>query len=185
MVLYTPEMAPARADVNAWRAYVDLPENADRNFELINGELVEKMPGTTFNSTVGIDLSFFIKSHCLQRNLPCYISSGDGAYEILGNVVAPDLAYKPTPTSKTYPDLDPPLLVVEIISPNDKAADIRDKRQIYLEAGILYWELYPERQSVDVYAPGQPMRTVGMDGVLDGGGVLPGFSLPAAELWRA
>jgi hypothetical protein len=28
------------------------------------------------------------------------------------------------------------------------------------------------------------MRTVSLDAVLDGGAVLPGFSLPSNELWR-
>jgi hypothetical protein len=39
-------------------------------------------------------------------------------------------------------------------------------------------------QTIDVYAPGQPVRTVNRDGVLDGGAVLPGFALAASELWK-
>jgi hypothetical protein len=38
---------------------------------------------------------------------------------------------------------------------------------------------------VDVYAPGEPVRTVGMGGTLDGGVVLPGFTLPVRELFPA
>lgn len=38
---------------------------------------------------------------------------------------------------------------------------------------------------VDVYAPGEPMRTVGMNGTLAGGAVLPGFTLPVRDLFPA
>ena len=31
---------------------------------------------------------------------------------------------------------------------------------------------------VEVYMPGQPVKKIGMDGTLDGGDVLPGFSCP-------
>jgi hypothetical protein len=43
--------------------------------------------------------------------------------------------------------------------------------------------MYPESQSIDVYPPGQPMYTVGIDGVLDGGDVLPGLQIAVKELF--
>jgi Uma2 family endonuclease len=102
-----------------------------------------------------------VQSFCKDHNLSCHTSGGDGAYAVRGNVVAPDFAYKPTPMSDEYPDPEPPLWVVEIISPTDKASDIRDKRTICRQASILLWEIYPPSQSVDVYAPGQPLRECG------------------------
>lgn len=76
-----------------------------------------------------------------------------------------------------------PLWAVKVVSPTDRATDIRDKRQIYLDAGLLYWELYPRSVRADVYAPGQPMRTLGSDGVLDGDTLLPGFTLAVRALF--
>lgn len=67
--------------------------------------------------------------------------------------------------------------------PTDKGVDIRNKRQIYLQAGILYWEMYPLKQSIDVYAPGQPMRVFSINDTLDGGEVLPGFTLAVKDLF--
>jgi Uma2 family endonuclease len=49
----------------------------------------------------------------------------------------------------------------------------------------LLWVVYPETKTVEIYAPGQPMRWVGVDGVLDGGDVLPGFKLAVAEIFPA
>jgi Uma2 family endonuclease len=120
---------------------------------------------------------------CVQHNIPCYTSGGDGAYNIDGHVVAPDFAFKTTPMSNEYPDPEPPLWAVEIISPTDKANDIRTKREIYVEAGILYWEMYPDLERVDVYAPGQPLRSIDINGTLDGGDVLPGFQVSTKELF--
>jgi Uma2 family endonuclease len=55
------------------------------------------------------------------------------------------------------------LWAVEVISPNDKVADIRKKRQRYLEAGILLWEVYPDERLIDVYESGQPPAAYGID----------------------
>lgn len=163
--------------------YAMLPENAERRLELIDGEIVDMAPGRTWNWGVGHILAYKVFGFCEAHDLPCYISGGDGDYDVEGHVVAPDFAYKRTPLSKDYPDPEPPLWVVEVISPTDKAADIRNKRQIYRQAGILLWEMYPQSQSIDVYAPEQPVRTVGIDGTLDAGDVLPGFTLAAQELF--
>ncbi|MFN8451379.1 MAG: Uma2 family endonuclease [Anaerolineae bacterium] len=163
--------------------YASLPENADRRFEFIDGEIVEMAPGRTWNSGVGHLLAVAVHLFCREHDLPCYTSGGDGDYDVQGHVVCPDFAYKPTPLSKDYPDPEPPLWVVEVISPTDKAVEIRNKRQIYLQAGILLWEMYPQKQSIDVYAPGQPMHTVAVDGTLDVGDVLPGFTLAVKELF--
>ncbi len=171
--------------IEDFQEFIARPENSDRLFELINGEIVEKMPGRTSNSFLAMKLDRKVYPFCLQHNIPCYTSGGDGAYAIQGHVAAPDFAFKTTPMSDEYPDPEPPLWAVEIISPTDKAIDIRTKREIYIEAGILYWEMYPDLKRVDVYAPGQPMRTVGMDGILDGGDALPGFELPMKDIFSA
>lgn len=171
--------------IEDFQAFVARPENSDRLFELINGEIVEKMPGRTSNSFLAMKLDRKVYPYCLEHNIPCYTSGGDGAYAIQGQVTTPDFAFKTTPMSDEYPDPEPPLWVVEIISPTDKAVNIRTKREIYIEAGILYWEMYPDLRRGDVYAPGQPVRTVGMDGILDGGAVLPGFELPVKDIFPA
>lgn len=174
-----------RYTVQEFEQVAALPENADRMFELINGEIIEVSPGTTRNSEIGHLLTVMVHLYCREYQLPCHTSGGDGAYRIGDHVIAPDFAYKRTPMSAEYPDPVPPAWAVEIISPSDKATSIREKRQIYRDAGILLWEVYPQTQLVDIYAPSQTERTVSADGVLDGGAVLPGFSLPVQQLFTA
>jgi Uma2 family endonuclease len=169
--------------IEEFRDYVQQPEHVDSLWELIDGEIIAVSPGRTSHSEIGHLIDFSVRLFCRERDLPCRTSGGDGAYSIGGHVIAPDFAYKRTPTSDEYPDPDPPLLAVEVISPTDTAAGVRRKRQIYLDAGILCWEVYPSLKSVDVYMPGGDMRTVGLDGALDGGDVLPGFALPLRDIF--
>lgn len=163
--------------------FIAQPENADRLFELINGEIVEVSPGRTRNSEIGHWIAVAVHLFCREHNLPCHTSGGDGAYKINGNVAAPDFAYKRSPMSDEYPDPEPPLWAVEIISPTDKAADIRKKRKIYQQAGILLWEIYPQSQSIDVYMPGQPLREAGIEDSLDVGNILPEFKLAVRDIF--
>lgn len=169
-------------ELEEFARWAELPENSNREYELINGELKEWFPGTTWHSERGSRIAFAVHQFCRDNHKPCHTSGGTGAYAINGHVILPDFAYKPTPMIDAYPDPEPPLWVVEIISANDRGVDVRDKREIYRQAGILYWEIYPRARSVDVYAPGQPMRTVDFDGTLDGGDVLPGFTVPLSRL---
>jgi Uma2 family endonuclease len=166
-----------------FQAYIARAENNDKLFELIDGTIVEAFPGRTRNSELGHRIAVAVHNFCRQHGIPCHTSGGDGAYRVGENVVAPDFAYKRTPMSDDYPDPVPPEWAVEVISPTDKAFDIRAKRQIYREAGILLWEIYPQAQSIDVYAPNQPARTVRLEDILDAGDVLPGFALPVREVF--
>lgn len=148
-------------------AFALRPENAEPNFELIDGEIIEKTTGSTENSAIAFNIGLEVGIHCRQHNIPCYISTGDGAYRIGNNTIAPDFAYKPTPMTPEYPDPIAPLWVVEVISPTDKVVDIRKKRQRYLDAGILLWEVYPDEQVIDVYALHHPLTTYGINSTIE------------------
>jgi Uma2 family endonuclease len=164
-------------------AFALLPENSDKNFEFIYGEIVEKMPGRTTISGFSARIIGIVYGFCLQHGLPFFVSGEAGAYRINGHVLAPDFAYKSTPLIDDYPDPVPPEWVVEVISPTDEPEKIRAKRAIYVEAGILYWEVYPVSQTVEVYDPGKPFRSVNIEGELDGGDVLPNFKLAVRDIF--
>jgi Uma2 family endonuclease len=177
-------MIPQRINtLEEFEAFIARPENADKLFEFVNGEIIEKLPGRTYNSGIGLLIAVAVHPFCKAHNLPCHMSSGDGAYRVGSDVVAPDFAYKQTPLSDQYPDPAAPLWAVEVISPTDKPRDIRDKRAVYVKAGILLWEVYPQLESVYVYQPGKPLVIRSIDDTLDGGDVLPGFTLAVKEIF--
>ncbi len=163
--------------------FVFRDENVDRMFELINGEIVEVSPSRSGHSEVAALIIIAVGNYCREKGLSGRVTGEAGTYNVLGNVIAPDVAYKTTPTDRVnYPDPVPPEFAIEVISPTDRKPDIARKRQIYLDAGILYWEVYVDDGRIDVYPPGQPMRSLGMDDTLDGGAVLPGFTLPVKDV---
>ena len=78
-----------------------------------------------------------------------------------------------------------PALVAEVISPSESAIYIDDKVSDLLAAGSqLIWLLYRRSRSVQVYTPDNMMRKVAAGDVLDGGDILPGFSVALTSLFR-
>lgn len=80
----------------------------------------------------------------------------------------------------------PPDLVVEAVCPGNTPAEMAIKLGEYAAAGVnLVWHVDPDRKEVTVYPKGKERgkKVVGLDGVLDGGAVLPGFTLPVATIF--
>ena len=77
-----------------------------------------------------------------------------------------------------------PDLAVEILSPSNRPREIAEKIREYLEAGARrVWVVDPERETVTVHGPDRTPRTLGLGDVLDGEEVLPGFTVPVADLF--
>ena len=76
-----------------------------------------------------------------------------------------------------------PDLAVEILSPSNRAGEIRAKVAEYLAAGTTcVWVVDPARDRVTTYRTLLAPRRLERDDVLDGEDVLPGLSIPVAEL---
>ena len=78
-----------------------------------------------------------------------------------------------------------PELVVEIVSPSDRQEAVNDKTLMWLGLGVLMVvEVYPAEKAVMVHRPNTPAVTLTGEDALDGGDVLPGFSLPLSEIFE-
>lgn len=80
-----------------------------------------------------------------------------------------------------------PDLVVEVISPDDLAGGVNQKVQEWLEAGVrVVWLIDPEARTVFVYHRDRPATAdiVREPDTLTGAPVLPGFAVPAADLFK-
>ncbi len=78
-----------------------------------------------------------------------------------------------------------PDLVVDVISPDDFAEEVQGRVEDFLRAKVpLMWVLYPYLKLAVVYSEaGDRISRLHEDAVLDGGDVLPGFSVPLRELF--
>jgi Uma2 family endonuclease len=77
-----------------------------------------------------------------------------------------------------------PDLAVEVLSPSDRKADALAKVVMYLQAGTpLVWLVNPTTRTIVVFRSETNPVTLGERDTLDGGDVLPGFSVPIAEIF--
>ena len=77
-----------------------------------------------------------------------------------------------------------PALVAEVISPSETSDYIEEKVADYLAGGAqIVWLLFPRSRTVRVCLPDGSMRMIRADGTLEGGAILPGFSVTLANLF--
>ena len=90
-----------------------------------------------------------------------------------------------TPDWKKKPFVLVPDLCIEVISPNDIYLDVDEKVEAYLLDGVrLVWVFNPRKTGVNIYGPGiDQFKRLRPDGILDGGDVLPGFTLPVKDVF--
>ena len=78
-----------------------------------------------------------------------------------------------------------PDFVVEVRSPSDRLADLRDKMSEYMENGArLGWLLDPQSREAYVYRPGARVQRLRNPGTLPADPELPGFVLDLAAIWE-
>jgi Uma2 family endonuclease len=166
--------------------FIGQPGNADRDFELIAGEIVEKMVSSRRSSAIGVLIAGLMAVHVRQRRLG-YVTGADGGYQVGRERYIPDAAYiskarQPTQPGDAY-NPQPPDLAVEVLSPSNDADEVRIKIANYLAAGTVVWAVHPDKQRSEVYRSGKPPEVLGIGDALDGGDVLPGFTLTVKDLF--
>jgi Uma2 family endonuclease len=164
---------------------VMLPENANKQLEYIGGEIVE-MVSNDYSSEVAARILGYIFAYLLQNNIG-RVTGADGGYQVAGERYIPDVAFiskarQPEPSHDAY-NPNTPDLAVEVLSPSDKADDIRIKIANYLAAGTLLWVVEPESKTVEIYMAGQKGRRARVGDILDGSDVLPGFTLAVKDVF--
>ncbi|HYI15958.1 MAG TPA: Uma2 family endonuclease, partial [Thermomicrobiales bacterium] len=76
-------------------------------------------------------------------------------------------------------------LAVEVVSPSDSANDVQEKVREYLDYGVqLIWVVHPIQRTVTVFRPDRSAHVFYEEDTLDGGDVLPGFSLSVATIFE-
>ncbi|HRF97302.1 MAG TPA: Uma2 family endonuclease [Aggregatilineales bacterium] len=176
--------------------FVNLDENRDKRWELINGIPIEKggdgdmAPSSKINSVIAIKIARFLDEYAEKTNSG-YVTGADGGYRVDTHVFQPDVGYISKARSgglaggifDSAPDL-----AVEVVSPNDKEVRVFEKARIYLLAGTrMVWLIFPDNQSVYVCTLESKNRlTVDIYDTtmtLTGGDVLPNFTLETTRIF--
>jgi len=168
---------------------LDVHAHERRLCELVDGTLVEKPMGLKESIIAGALLSF-LRAFVMPRNLGL-VSGEAGMMRIFAALVRiPDVAFiswARLPEGKVPSDPMPllaPDLAVEVLSASNTAREMERKRREYFAAGVrLVWMIDIEARTVEVYTAPEGPATLTEAQALDGGDVLPGFTLALRELF--
>ena len=169
---------------------VRLNNHEDRLYELVDGILVEKTVGFE-ESRIATKIGRLLGNFVDPQNLGV-VAGADGTIKLGINLVRiPDVSFiswERLPGGEV-PDDPIPLLVpdltVEVISRNNTRKEMEEKLKEYFEKGVrLVWYVRPKAREVDVYTAPDHFTRLTASMILDGGEVLPGFSVAVAELFK-
>lgn len=172
--------------VEEFEKIADAPENRERLLELINGEIVEKVPTQLHGMCCGNIYGHLWNDVRQRRSGRVVMEVRYRSPEDRRNALIPDVSYSsgnnPPVTRGSVPQM--PDLAVEVKSPDDAWKDLRAKARYYLANGTkLVWLVEPVRRFVEVYSADDEQVLFEGD-TLNGGGVLPGFEMPVSAVFE-
>ena len=160
-------------------------------YELIRGELKKMAPAGGEHGHIASEIGAVLRNHVKAHQLGRVFAAETG-FRLASNpdtVRAPDAAFvrrarvEEVGRAKGYwpgaPDL-----AVEVVSPNDAYTEVEEKVVEWLEAGTRMAVIVnPRRQVVTVYRSRSDIAVLTKDDALDGGDVVPGWSVSVRELF--
>lgn len=162
-------------------------ENELRRLELDEGVIVEMAESSPTNTVIAGLVITALNNFMTPRRLG-YVTAPDGGYKLGARKVRqPDAAFiarERVDHLPVYFEIAPDL-AVEIVSPNE---DVLRKVNEYLRAGTpIVWAIYADDTQVYVFTLDDDGnvrgQSFGIDATLDGGDVLPNFTLPVRDIF--
>ncbi len=171
--------------------WVHQPEQADKWFELVRGEVIELPAPNKPHGVVCIRVGHLLMNYVDQRGFG-YVTCNDSGVILERDpdtVRGPDVAlYEDANTfAELHPKYGevPPRLAVEVLSPNDRANKVLRKINDYLRCGVgMVWVIDPEIRTVTVHQPGKQQIELTESQELTGEDVLPGFRCLVSDFFR-
>ena len=159
-----------------------------RLIELIDGEVIEKVV-TELHGIIVLLLGYHLLKYRedkpdIRVSTEVHHRAPDGD----PNVYQPDIAVTlltnalPVQDRGAVPRM--PDLAIEVWSPTNSLVSLRKKAEYYLAHGTqMVWIVNPKKRLIDVYRAGADVEILTDTDTLDGGDLLPGFSLSVAALF--
>ncbi len=189
-----PTVLKLHYTADEFEAILAQPENADKALELINGRITQKRVSVKHGMLVirlGTRLKMFVEADQLGTvSTEAHFRAANDPY----NELAPDLCFltNDKPITDDAVMIGMPDLAIEIKSPSNTYKELREKAGTYIWGGSrLVWLVYPERQTVEVVTRSADtpdavvVISLSVNDALDGGDVLPGFTLTLKDIFSA
>lgn len=176
-----------KVNLTAFDAFVASPENAQRHFELIDGDIFEMPSPTPLHSWL---ISLLIE--LLRRIDPNGWVFGDRNDLVVSDttILQPDAMYYSRQRLPQLPQrlTTAPDLVIEVASPSNTVQELRDKATIYLDFGAaLVLVIFPETRTLEAVSRVSPkelrIRRFLADDTVDLTDTLPGLTFPMRDLF--
>ena len=176
-------------------AWVQLPANADRYFELERGKVIEMPPPIPWHGFITARITRILGQHAETSGVGLVLSNDSGVIVERNpdSVRGPDVSYFTKSFAnetemklflRSYLSV-PPVIAVEVLSPSDRVNRIAAKVDEYLAFGVKQvWVVDPESKDVAVHRPGKSMLLLEGDAELPGGNDPPGFSCRVSDFLR-
>jgi Uma2 family endonuclease len=167
-----------------------IPDNGFR-YELVRGELKKMAPAGHRHGRIAINVTTPLDQHVRAHNLGVVYAAETG-FKLASNpdvVRAPDVAFIRRERVEEVGDVEgywpgAPDLAVEVVSPSDTYADVQEKVFDWLEAGArMVIVVMPRRRSVTVYRALNDIIVLTENDSLDGGDVVPGWTMSIKDLF--
>lgn len=142
------------------------------------------------HSVIGSRLNYYLRAYVDEKNLG-HVLDASATYNFNDGLPRrePDVSFVPLEKMTVPPDEDialPPDIAAEVVSKNDKVFELKRKIRQYQQAGVkLVWVLNPDDCTAEVYRLEKGLKAESLvgDDELDGGNVIPGFTLPVSRLF--
>jgi Uma2 family endonuclease len=185
-----PAPAPSLPRPQQWteEQLLALPD-VGHKIELVDGRLT-MAPAGFEHGNIGAFMVAKIELYARQHKLGLAFDSSTGFWMKSGNLRSPDASFVSAARLKGLTRLPTgffqgsPDLAVEILSPSDRAGAMHERLLDYFETDTrLAWVINPAERSVLIYHGPTPDRLLNLSQSLDGEQIIPGFSLPLAEIF--
>lgn len=163
----------------------------DKRFELVYGELREMSPAGGLHGVIANKFGRIIGDFVESRKLG-HVTAAETGYRLKENadhkdlVRAPDVGFIRFERLQDIPEGYIPMapdLAVEVVYPHDYAELIQERVNDFLNFGTqMVWVVYPGIRMVMVHTPDSTQKHTAAD-TLNGGDVLPGFTLNVADIF--
>jgi Uma2 family endonuclease len=167
-----------------------MPDDGFR-YELVRGELRKMPPAGSEHGYLALRIASRLERHVDANGLGrTYIAeTGFKLASDPDTVRAPDAAFVSRERVEKAGRIEgywpgAPDLAVEVTSPGDTHAQVVEKALAWLEAGCrMVLVADPERRTVTVYRSLENIRILTEDDAVEGADVVPGWTLPVAEIF--
>ena len=170
-------------------AAVALEDDADKRYELVDGQLEAREMGNMRHGGVGTRLIIRLGSYVESQRLGA-VYGPDTTFMIGDNERLPDVSFLSAARMPEGGELDAncpvaPDLAVEVISPNESWVKVNRKLHEYFAAGVQQvWLIALEFRNVHVYDSPKMIKVLSDEEELVNETLLPGFRLRISELFQ-